>query len=182
MKRDSNIVPIALEPPNQDILIRPVRANDLSALRANCWSGRSEVRCRDLLRRVIDAANRKRGLGIVVENEAVDALLAYGQVIHWTKCAEISDLMVIASHRSQGLGTAMIQYLIKHLPEPKPPCVEIGVAQSNPRALALYRHLGFQDSYTVNLDVGKGREKITYLRIVLADYETPPENDTSKND
>lgn len=179
---DSNIVPIALQSPNQEIRIRPVRANDLSALRVNCWSGRSETRCRDLLRRVLDASNRKRGLGIVVENGTVDALLAYGQVIHWTKCAEISDLKVIASHRSQGFGTAMIQYLIKFLPEPKPNCVEIGVAQSNPRALALYRRLGFQDSYTVKLDVGQGKEDITYLRLVFADYETSSGKVISKND
>jgi ribosomal protein S18 acetylase RimI-like enzyme len=169
MIRDSNIVPLALQPPDKAIHIRPVRANDLSALRADCWSRRNIMRCRELLHRVLDAANRKRGLGIIVENESGKPLIAYGQVIQWTKCAEISDLIVSTNCRSQGIGTAMIQYLIASIPEPKPKCVEIGVAESNPRALALYRRLGFQDSYTVELDLGQGKEKVTYLRIILAD-------------
>lgn len=171
MERDSNIVPLALQPPDKAIRIRPVRAEDLSALRAVCWSTQSETRCRDLLRRVLDAKKRNRGLGIVVEGETSAQLVAYGQLIQWTRCAEISDLMVAETYRSRGIGTAMIQYFITNIHSPKPACIEIGAAESNPRALALYQRLGFQESYSVNWDVGQGKEKVTYLRIVFADYE-----------
>jgi GNAT superfamily N-acetyltransferase len=182
MTRDSNIVPLALQPPNNAIRIRSVRAGDLSSLQADCWSKRSLTHGRDLLRRVLDAEQRKRGMGIVVENEMVDRILAYGQIIQWTKCAEISDLIVSADYRSKGIGTAMIQYLIAKLAGPKPDCVEIGVAQSNPRALALYRRLGFRYSYSVKLDLGQGKEKISYLRLVFADYESVSEHDSDNKD
>jgi len=171
MEHDSNIVPLALQPPDKTIPIRLVRAEDLSALRADCWSTRSVIHCKDLLRRILDAHKRKRGLGIVVEGETSNTVIAYGQLIYWTRCAEISDLIVSSEQRNKGVGTAIIQYLIAHIQDPKPPCVEIGAAESNPRALKLYQRLGFQENYSINLDIGQGKEKIIYLRLVFADYK-----------
>lgn len=178
MEPDSNIIPLALQPPDEAIRIRPVRAEDLTALRADCWSARPLIRCQDLLRRVLDARERKRGLGIVVEDEIGETLVAYGQAIQWTRCVEISDLMVSTVHRSKGIGTAMIQYLIANIQPPRPDCVEIGVAESNPRALTLYRRLGFKEHYSIFLDVGNGKEKVSYLRIVFANYEDKGEEES----
>jgi ribosomal protein S18 acetylase RimI-like enzyme len=45
--------------------------------------------------------------------------------------------------------------------------VEIGAADSNPRALALYRRLGFRDSRRVLLELGSGPELVLYLSKTL---------------
>jgi ribosomal protein S18 acetylase RimI-like enzyme len=41
---------------------------------------------------------------------------------------------------------------------------------TNQRALALYRRLGFQDSYTLQLDLGEGVEPVLYLAIDLTPH------------
>jgi ribosomal protein S18 acetylase RimI-like enzyme len=61
----------------------------------------------------------------------------------------------------------MIQYLIQAAIDMRVPNVEIGAAFSNPRALELYRRLGFQDDRTVMMNLGNGRENVLYLRIEL---------------
>ena len=51
--------------------------------------------------------------------------------------------------------------------------IEIGAAMSNPRAVALYRRLGFEDSHTMMLNLGKGKEKVLFLRLVLHPQPLP---------
>jgi ribosomal protein S18 acetylase RimI-like enzyme len=41
--------------------------------------------------------------------------------------------------------------------------LEIGAALSNPRALGLYRRLGFVDGRILDLDLGNGPEPVMYL-------------------
>jgi RimJ/RimL family protein N-acetyltransferase len=64
----------------------------------------------------------------------------------------------------------MIQYLTHYSLTVKASCVELGVAMNNQRALALYQKLGFQDSYTLQLDLGQGTEPVLYLNIDLMPY------------
>ena len=49
----------------------------------------------------------------------------------------------------------------------RPALVEIGVALSNPRAMALYQRLGFVEDRVINLDLGSGAEPVMYLKIAL---------------
>ena len=65
--------------------------------------------------------------------------------------------------RSHGIGSAIIGALIDIARQWPIPQVEIGAALSNPRALALYRKLGFRDQRTLNLDLGHGPEPVVYL-------------------
>jgi ribosomal protein S18 acetylase RimI-like enzyme len=171
MSQDSNNRPLALQPPDTRFQIRPIQYEDVEALRADCWSHRTLTRSRDLIRRIKDAENHQRGLGIVVLGaNDTNTIIGYGQVMYWTNCAEISDLMVSEKHRSNGIGTAIIQYLIHNIPLAHLDCIEIGVAKSNDRAMTLYRRLGFVESYKLELNIGGDeKEPVIYLRIMLKD-------------
>jgi ribosomal protein S18 acetylase RimI-like enzyme len=46
--------------------------------------------------------------------------------------------------------------------------VEIGAAVSNPRALTLYKRLGFTQHYTLELDLGQGIEPVIYLNMTIS--------------
>ena len=178
MGMHNDIQPIVLMTPDPKWCIRGVIEDDIDALRDNLWSDYTITRCRQLIKRITDAKARNRGLGLIVkEQDSDDApILAYGQIMMWTHCAEISDLIVIPEKQSQGIGTCIIQTLTQHVRTlPKIDCVEIGVASSNPRALSLYRRLGFVDAYSINLKLQETREPVMYLRLFFEDY--PPTDD-----
>jgi ribosomal protein S18 acetylase RimI-like enzyme len=161
-----NELPLALQPPDSLVTIRPVRVADAEVLQECCWPERPYAAIYQLVMRARQNAIQGRGLGAVtVDNDG--HLIGYGQLTLWPGCAEISDLVVVASHRSRGLGTAMIQYLVRAAREMHVNCVEIGAALSNHRAVALYRRLGFLDDHTVWLNLGEGREPVLFLRLSL---------------
>lgn len=167
MTVESNTQIPALQPPDISHHIRSVRGGDLKALRRDCWSHRSVTRSRECLKTIDSANHRQRGLGIVVMLEGTQQIIAYGQIMRLTKCYEISDLIVSEQYRNQGIGTAMIQYLIHSLPDNLGTIIEIGVADDNPRALALYENLGFTRAYELCLSQGRKQETILYLRLEL---------------
>jgi GNAT superfamily N-acetyltransferase len=156
--------PLALQSPPTSIAMRPVRASDTDRLRANCWPNRAFLTIYNLVTRTIRNAADGRGLGLVVVGED-DVPLAYGQYTVWPTCAEISDLVVTEPLRGQGVGTALIQTLIKRARTQGASAFEIGVAMDNPRAAALYRRLGFVDSLTVMMAFARGKDRILFLRL-----------------
>jgi ribosomal protein S18 acetylase RimI-like enzyme len=163
-------LPIALQPPDQAIRIRPVRISDTSALNDVCWPERSHGSVYQLILRAHRNARQGRGLGIVVVDQTDNTILkGYGQLTLWPQCGEVSDLIIGASYRRQGLGTAIIQYLVRSAREMHVPYVEIGAATRNHGAIALYRRLGFQDDHTITLNLGEGRESVLFLRLSLTD-------------
>lgn len=168
MTIDSNIQLPALQPPDIPHTIRQVSNIDLMALHADCWSHRSVKRCEEILKIINTARRRQRGMGIVIVSEDTRKIIAYGQIARLSKCIEISDLVVSEKYRSQGIGTAMIQSLIASIPEESKNIIEIGVAESNPRALALYQRLGFKRAYELRLKLIDGRETVLYLRLDLS--------------
>ncbi len=156
--------PLALQTPPTYISMRPVRATDTDYLRVNCWPNRSFLTIYNLITRTIRNESESRGLGLVVLGKE-DTPLAYGQYTLWPTCAEISDLVVAEPLRGQGVGTALIQTLIKRAKAQHATAFEIGVAIDNPRAEALYRRLGFEDSHTMLMSLERGMEKIRFLRL-----------------
>ncbi len=160
--------PLALQPPPISIAMRPVRATDVDRLRTLCWPNRNFLTIYNLITRTVRNAADGRGLGLVVTGED-DAPLAYGQFTLWPTCAEISDLVVAEPLRGQGVGTALIQTLVKRARAQRATAFEIGVALDNPRAAALYRRLGFEESHTLMMDLERGKEKILFLRLELPD-------------
>jgi ribosomal protein S18 acetylase RimI-like enzyme len=171
---ESEAIPVALQVPRCDHHLRPVLKHDIPTLCADVWASYDPAYAEKLIDRIQKYAIDGRGLGIVVEQRTDDThhplhppLIAYGQMMMWTQCVEISDLIVSEGWRSHGIGTAMIQYLIRRARNMHITCAEIGVADSNHRALDLYRRLGFQHYRSLMLNVGQGVEPVTYLRLPL---------------
>jgi ribosomal protein S18 acetylase RimI-like enzyme len=159
-------LPLALLAPDSQISVRPVRLTDVDSLHAGCWPNRSFTVVYELISRAVRSAAEGRGLGIVIPGEK-NNIIGYGQVLMWPSCAEISDLVVHESCRGRGYGTAIIQTLIQKALALGADEVEIGAALDNPRAADLYRRLGFEDSHTILINLGKGAEHVLYLRVNL---------------
>ncbi len=149
------------------LAFRPVETADAHALITDCWSDRTLLRAIHIIDRMQRFVEQGRGHGIVVTH--ANRLIAYGQVTRWSRSAEISDLYVSAHYRSYGVGSALIQHLMHLAGKLDADCVEIGASKHNPRAIALYRRLGFVDAYEVTLNLGRGAELVLYMRQQLAD-------------
>ncbi len=166
-------VPLALLAPDSRISIRSARLTDVDSLVADCWPNRSFNAVYELVSRSVRSAAEGRGLGIVIPGEG-STILGYGQILMWPSCAEISDMVVSETYRGHGYGTAIIQTLIRQALKLGADEVEIGAALDNPRAAALYRRLGFADSHTVLINMGKGAEHVLFLRLNLRQLQSTP--------
>ncbi|HVO43616.1 MAG TPA: GNAT family N-acetyltransferase [Aggregatilineales bacterium] len=160
--------------------IRPVTVSDADTLQQVCWPERSLEAVQEMLQRSETMARRGNGLGIVALNDT--GILGYGQLTLWPRITEISDLIVRPEVRGQGIGTALIGYLVDRVRLWRLPRVEIGAAVSNPRALALYRRLGFHDARTVTLDLGNGPEPVIYLIKILEKDASPRHERVDRSD
>ena len=143
------------------IVIRPIAVDDADALNAACWSDRPRDVVIDLLQRAEKAAARRRGLAVTALWRGQPC--AFGMLTLWTRCAEISDLIVTEPLRGHQIGTALIEYLSAAARDLGASMLEIGAALSNPRAIALYRRLGFRDGRVLTLELGSGLEQVLYL-------------------
>lgn len=164
-------LPLAFLPPDPALTLRPVRLTDVDSLCADCWPSRPFSTVYNLVGRATRSDSERRGLGLVVPCEG--GVCGYGQMLLWPSCAEISDMVVTEAYRGRGYGTAIIQTLVRDAVKMGAEEVEIGAALNNPRAAALYRRLGFKDSHTVLLNLGKGKEHILYLRLDLRNVRLP---------
>lgn len=147
--------------------IRPVQVSDAASLQQTCWTDRSPDMVALLLERTDKLARNGRGLGVVAVRSDGTAC-GFGLLTVWPRLAEISDLIVSAPYRGQGIGTRIIANLTDAARKLGVDTLEIGVALSNPRALALYRSLGFVDHRTIELDLGHGAEPVLYLQKTLS--------------
>lgn len=148
-------------PPRSSVVVRPVRLADGDELRRTCWPQRSSENITDLLHRSQQLATNRRGLGVVSLHEGV--LCGFGLLTVWPRAAEISDLIVNPTHRNQGVGSAIIAYLTGTARRLRVETLEIGAAMTNPRAMALYRRLGFVDDRVIEIDLGNDPEPVLFL-------------------
>jgi ribosomal protein S18 acetylase RimI-like enzyme len=137
-------------------------------LQRDCYPQISLEVIERMIQQPLANAAKDRGLGVVVQACDDSTLYGFAQMTIWPRIAEISDLMVAEPYRNVGIGSAMIRYLEDVLRKRNYPRVEIGAALSNPRAIALYRRLGFVDERIVDLDFGRGPEPVLYLLKILA--------------
>lgn len=147
------------------VFVRAAELDDAAGLHAACWPGRSLDSVAGLLEQAQRLAARRLGQGAVAVREG--APCGFGLLTIWPHAAEITDLIVTPDYRSQGIGSHIIGYLTGIAQQLKVDALEIGVKLTNPRALALYRRLGFADSRAVELDFGSGLETVLYLNKVL---------------
>ncbi len=153
-------------PEKQDIApstlsFRPARVADAEALKRACWADRTLANVVELLRRSEKLAQQRRGLALVAVWQGTPC--AFGLLTVWPRAGEISDLVVEAALRGRGIGSQLIDRLSQAASALGVQTLEIGAALSNPRALALYRRLGFLDARVLELDVGCGPEPVVYL-------------------
>jgi len=134
---------------------------DAADLQRMCWPDWESAAVYGMLQRAQAQVEIGRVCALVAALNG--QAIAYGQVTRWPHCAEISDLIVASGQREQGIGSSLIAALIDVAHGWKTPQVEIGVALSNPRALALYQRLGFKPDRTLDLDLGHGYEPVLYL-------------------
>lgn len=157
--------PIAFKSPNPFIKFRSVSQSDAVLLYEKQFIEKPLLDVHSYVKRSIKTIHQLRGDCVLVYDKTEDDIIGMGAVTYWQKCGEISDLYVIPSQRSKGIGTAIIQYLVSKIRQTPLQRAEIGVALSNTRALDLYRKLGFDDRKQVNLDVGNGVEPVLYLEL-----------------
>ncbi|MBO9309180.1 MAG: GNAT family N-acetyltransferase [Chloroflexi bacterium] len=143
----------------EGLALRPYVETDAEAVRRACFPQVAPERVHEMLARV---AAGKRSVGVVATLDA--QVVGFGQLTLWRRVAEISDLSVTQAQRGRGIGTALLKHLIA-LGAAQRPVIEIGVAQRNVRALALYQRLGFRHDRTLLLDLGQGVEPVLYLTL-----------------
>jgi len=143
------------------VVLRPTHIHDAEELRKQCWPDRPPQAISTLLHRAEKLLAQRRGLGAVALWD--DVICGFGMLTIWPQTAEISDLVVSPAHRSNGIGSEIIRFLAQHAAAMGASILEIGVACSNPRALALYRRLGFVDHHMIEVDLGNGPEAVLYL-------------------
>jgi ribosomal protein S18 acetylase RimI-like enzyme len=149
----------------EGLSLRLFRETDIPALHAACWPELSPVEVQERIIRFNRHYNGGRAWGLVALRG--EQIVGFGQLVHWGTCYEICDLVVGEKWREQGIGTALICALLKIAHAQGALEAEIGGAISNPRALALYRRLGFHDRREVMMDLGKGLEPVLYLSLAL---------------
>ncbi|MFW5691771.1 MAG: GNAT family N-acetyltransferase [Chloroflexota bacterium] len=166
--------PPALSHPDPKIRVRQAHLQDVEWLHRHCWPDQTRQWVYDLIQRARQQYHYNRGYNVVITGDRHVPIVGYGQVTLWTRrgtrIAEISDLVVMPDQRGQGLGTALIQHLVRAAREMQAVGIEIGAALSNPRALTLYRRLGFVDSYTVNVRLTDTPEPVRYLTLELSHH------------
>ncbi len=154
----------------EGLVLRPCTPQDADALQRACYPHAARESIREMLARTAFAMQHGRGVGRVACLD--EQVVGFGQITFWARVAEIGDLIVAAPQRGRGIGTALIQHLIRLGAEQRS-VIEIGAAGSNPRALALYQRLGFRLDRTLLLDLGQGLESVYYLSLhALKDLES----------
>jgi ribosomal protein S18 acetylase RimI-like enzyme len=142
-------------------LLRPADPADALLLIRTCWSGRALSEAIDFLETLSGRMAEGKAWGLVAAAE--HKLVGFGQILRFGQRAEIADLIVAEGWRGQGIGTALIRELAAFAAVHGIRTIEIGAEESNLRALALYRRLGFHGERRVILDVGRGPEPVIYL-------------------
>jgi ribosomal protein S18 acetylase RimI-like enzyme len=149
--------------------LHPIDLSQIPALHEACWPEVPFDHILDLLSNIIRRCEHGRAWALTALQGGEP--VGFGQLTRWAKGVEISDLVVNVCHRSQGVGTALIAGLLDIARQQGFPEVEIGVAEANARALALYRRLGFDIKRRIVVDLGNGLEPVLYLRLILTGQE-----------
>ncbi|MBN1123329.1 MAG: GNAT family N-acetyltransferase [Anaerolineae bacterium] len=143
------------------LTIRTAALADAELLHRTCWLELTlefvELRLKDVLRR------NARGLAWGVVVEIGGEPVAYGQLDRWGERGEICNLVVAEAYRGHGIGTALIDHFTEIAAGNGIRLLEIGAAASNPRALELYKRLGFVEDRRVRLNLDHGEETVIYL-------------------
>jgi ribosomal protein S18 acetylase RimI-like enzyme len=126
----------------------------LPALLATCYTQYARPYFEASFARILKDQRAGRCLQLVAEASG-SGIVGSGQLVRYTGTrAEIADLAVASAWRGHGVGTALIQVLVRIAQASGIKELEIGVTDDNERALALYRRLGFKPWREIELPDG----------------------------
>jgi ribosomal protein S18 acetylase RimI-like enzyme len=143
------------------VKLRPAQPDDGPSLNRICYPHYAPDEMEQALLASLRQAKTERGIRLVAEQDG--QIVGSGQLSSWAQGAEIADLIVIPSHRGQGIGQALIEALLEKARALGLPAVEIGVQAGNQRALALYQRLGFTYRRTAYLTLNGNQSAFVYL-------------------
>ena len=154
------------ELPHAKVSVRPLHHDDTPALQTACWPALSDKLARERVVRALALTRRGRAWPLVGLYAGV--VVGFVQLVRWRDGVEIGDLVVGPRWRTRGVGTAIITRLVDLARERGFARLEVGVAQANTRAQALYRRLGFtRCEGHLLLDLGQRPEPVIYLSRAL---------------
>jgi GNAT superfamily N-acetyltransferase len=134
--------PFTIPNPQFTITLRLATTADAHPLHQGCypqqpWRIFEEQFQRSLRRQTADLSR------YLLAQTAEGDIIGTAQLHHYPSCAEIADVYVAEALRGRGLGTQLIHHLEQLAQTLGWFPLEIGVEESNGRALALYQRLGY---------------------------------------
>ena len=133
-----------------DLMFRIVAKDDLRPLHTTCYPDKPFPRFHAHFEKLLEWQANDRCCWLVVCVET-GQIVGSGQLVLYPHGNELANLVVVPARRNEGIGTAMIAVLTAVARHLDLASLEIGVAASNGRALALYERLGFTIDRRLNL-------------------------------
>jgi len=136
--------PRLFSPPDQALeafRFRLAAEDDLTSLYTLFYSERRYLEFRAYFQGQLERQRQGRSCWLLTEQATL--IIGTGQFISYPHGAELANLNVAHDYQSRGIGSAMIQILMRLARHVGQSELEIGVSVENQRALNLYRRLGF---------------------------------------
>ena len=149
--------------PLSGLTVRLMQPADVGWLHDACYPDRPFHLFHESCRRALTRLSQGRCYPIVAVNEG--ELVGHAQLVIYARVAEIADLAVANAWQGQGVGTALIMALTQIARYTHQSVLEIGVYETNQRALTLYQRLGFIVSREIKLPP-KGEKGIILERLL----------------
>ena len=138
-----------------EIIFRPAEEADTHALHQACYPELNFVDFRQRFERGLKRQAHGRAVHLLAQHQPTSAIIGTAHLWRYTHTAELADVLIVASWRNQGIGTALIMSLTTYAHTADWPPLEIGVESDNAGALRLYKRLGFVTDREVRLARGK---------------------------
>jgi ribosomal-protein-alanine N-acetyltransferase len=97
-----------------------------------------------VLRAIGDASTN-----VAVMTDAVDTIIGFGIMQYWLETSHLALFAVRPSHRNQGLGSRLVEWLEKPARIAGIERIKVEARADNQKAIAFYRRLGFVPVRTV---------------------------------
>ena len=143
--------PTTAVPPHTSF--RLVQEADRRPLHTACYPDHTALQFRDLFNHLLRRQVKGRCFWIIITVR--ERIIGNGQLVIYPTSAECANLFVVSDYRGQGIGTALIEVLTAVAHHHHITNLEIGVTTDNPRALALYQRLGFEEDRRLQLPHSK---------------------------
>lgn len=133
-----------------DLLLRPVRADDLRPLHTACYPDKPRPQFQAHFEKMYRWRENGRCCWLVACDKT-GQIVGSGQLVLYPHGNELANMVVVPARQNEGIGTAMIEVLTAVARHLGLDSLEIGVDVGNGRARQLYQRLGFTIDRQLNL-------------------------------